>query len=898
MSKGSSGGESPGKVNQGTPKRNTLKTNFVTPDRSLATLKTTPGTGAVPTSITKDDIKILMGSGGFYTDDEGLITFGTRTQLDGHGEIVNLANSVVGELRERLDIVGDATLLPATILAELGNHLGEESASNSNSKTIKLINAFKEKSKHFAECKDIIEGIGGDARYAISNNRLKKILKREILWTCSDFMWDLDEILFQIKPQKEASAAATPKAGDKEKKSLLAKKEEKSLLVRMWGELKSLEDKEDKEGLPELMAKIYAALTASAFSGSAKEMPLKSTDDVVTLTQRTPSPLKDRDFSEEQLEVIQNQLRIIADFKAEKFPKPDLSSSIGDDAVSRSLKAALKSPTSTSSGSNSRGSSSSSRGANEGRESYDMNSEFFAYRVLWDEAKLRPAIQFKVQSGKKRPKGASEDGHQGDHVTAYAVYLENFFSCVSPIVEYQDLSGVVGMMLSLAVQDGATSQTSFDQEVVTNDTRREFAEERKKIAPDAEIVALNFLIKSYQIDRACRSTCLIATKYLKAINQELGSSIPNIINVGESIEAATTVNLSTGSANEDAFISKLRDVTTYVLTHSKINSLEKEIEDLRQNTSLDVQNRVANLTAQLGFCQTRQAELLSKAGGAPSENPLSLQSLQNILSGASSSAEAATSQSQPNDARIANFIKEVALKSMKACFDFDPAFYLLLLGNDYDATSSVALPFQGVIERHFRIMGVAVAPLLSFCAESENICEKIVDEFITHLSAKTDFSRAYKGETTQKGAPLVKIDPSSSGSSSKESPAEKNIGALQSLLAESREKISHTMEDFFQNLRMERAGGEPSPQQQFTTILKQRAEAYQAVTKQTEKGRNPSGWKDSCSLFGDDNADAQLLPPPLTTSAPPQFLSTSPNTSPVKSKVSETIIKSPICTIS
>ena len=886
MSKGFSVDPSSIKEKQATPDRLDRLNNFATPDRSLATLKTTPGTGVVPASITKDNIKILMGSGGFYTDGEDLITFGTRNKLDGHEEIVNLATTVVEKLQERRDIVGNVALLPGAILAELENHLGEESASNSNSKTVELINALKEKSKHFAECKAIIDDLKKDADYAISKKRLRKILKQEILWTCSDFMWDLDEILFQIKPQKEASAAATPKARDKEKKSLLAK---------MWGELKSLDA---QEGLPELMTNTYAALISSPFLGAEMEMPLIKNGEAITRTRTPPAPLpKDRDFSEEQLEAIQNQLKIIAAFKEEVLPKPDSSSSIGDDVVSRSLKASLKSPTSTSSSSNSRGSSSSSRGANEGRESYDMNSEFFAYRVLWDEAKLRPAIQFKVQSGKKRPKGASEDAHQGDHVTAYAVYLENFFSCVSPIVEYQDLPMVVGEMLSLAAQGGATSQTSFDQVLVTNNARRKFREEKKEEgAPDAEIAALNFLIKSYQINHACRETCLIATKYLKAINRELGSSIPNIINVGESIKAATTVTLSTGSADEDTFISQLRDVTTYVLTHSKINSLGKEIGDLGQNTRPDIQNRVANLTVQQSFCQARQAELLSKPGGTPRENHLSLQSLQNILSGASSSAEAATSQSQPDGARIDNFIKEVALNSMKACFDFDPNFYLLLLGNDYDATSKVAVAFQGVIERHFRIMGVAVAPLLSFCAESENICDKIVDEFITNLSAKTDFSRTYRVmKLTQEGVPLIKIDSSPSGSGSKKQFfAEQNIEALKSLLAESREKISPTMEDFFQNLRIERAGGEPSPQEQFTAILKQRAEVYQAVTKQAEKGRNPSEWKGSCSLLGDDNADTQLPKPSLT----PQFLSTSPNTSPIKSKVSKTIINPPICTIS
>ncbi len=929
-----------------------FSSNSASPDKGgnsfvYLTNKATPGTGAVPTSITKDNVKGLMGAGGFDTDKEGNVTFRTRLKLDGHEEVVNLARRV----EEKLKVEDSAIfLLPMTILAELKNILVEESSSSNSatsaassgsspSATTMLINNFEKKSKHFKKCRGLINALEAQTDYSIGKMQLTQILKQEILWTCSDFIWGLDEILFQIKPEKDEKkddlAPAKAKPIDKGQLGSLAK---------IWGALKQLsKDTNAVKGLPTLITAVHDALAEILTGDMQKYMPLTKPGEDAALTNKIPSSLpQNHTLTPEQLEVIQGQIKIIEDFR-NSLPKSAPSSSSSDDTVSRTLKKALRSSSSggssSSTSSNSSGASSSAGGTsaeqNNEQESYDMSSEFFAYRVLWGETRSSPEIQFNVQSGKKRPKGVSDDDHQGDHVTAYAVYLENFFSCISPIVEYQNLPRVVGGMLSLATESGKASETSSDQEVIADNKRRGFREERRREGVlNTEIAALDFLIKSYQIDHACRNACLTATQYLKTINKELGSSIPNIVNVSVALKSATTISLSTGGADEDTFMNQLRDVTTYVLTHFKINGLGKEIEDLRQDQSADAQKRVTNLSAQLESCRTRQAELLSRQKGV-AEDRLSLRKLQTILSGSSSSSAAASSDQSYEGITLDTFIKEVALNSMKACFDFDPAFYLLL--TNPDRTHFFSREFQGVIGRHFRIMGVALAPLLSSYVESKNICGEIADGFIAHLSAKEVFDRTYREMTpTQKNVPLILLTPESSGGSSsgdskKQSSSQENIASLRRQIKEFREKIKPEVAKFFQGLRVEGLG-EPSLQQEFVNILKQRAEAYQAVTTQNVKGINSSKKGGGSSLFGDDDdtdtpkssssasSSSTASKPPRSTSsllsydnnaATPSFTSAGsaaaatpprppspaspPDTSPTKSKASKTEINPASC---
>lgn len=560
----------------------------------------------------------------------------------------------------------------------------------------------------------------GPKRYLnVGEIPLNQVITNRVSKVCTDFIWDLDEILKDIKSFKVPKAAAE-NGGDVIATKTI--KEELSDIQKSIG--KNITDKTKKTTLTKAIK---------------KQLPENLGLDVCL----SPQQKEAHALYKNQLNQVPNDLQkvfILQFYDTHAIPRPQVatpaedaksdSASKGEDyQYVRSLVHNLNQASLNESEfvSNILGIGESFEEKKSGfdeetssEKKKGSDKEYFAYRVVWNQYERDgvlidvPEITFLQRSGGKRPDTELGDGHQGDHVTAYAACLHSFINTMLPLDKYDGLVAKVEPML----QSCFVKNISNDEDLATlhsmtisDDERRNF---RETTLVQQEDQFIDRLIKHYQIDCACSYICTKLSECLERVNKEVGGSMKNKMNIdGLRIEA------STGGHNEGDVLDKLGELSRFL----SFTKLSKEFgELLEQDPDCEGMDsrRSANLRHRKEHCDSQIAQM---------------------------------------DPELESNKYSIINECLEICFDFDINFALFLHGKGELTNEKIGLDeenqyvkdlLEGAVKRHFRIIGIALAPIL---ANDETIdIGQVCSNFLSSLSDQysQEYDRILKKDSDKK----------------------------------------------------------------------------------------------------------------------------------------------------
>ncbi len=689
----------------------------------------TPDTGRLVMTTFKSN-NVLMGSGGFSKTSNAEIPISfltTRRAMPGHNFVVDIA-------RESAYKVKEAILLPSEILKSVAQIFGEVSSSASviepsvstefkafssmssldqliSEKKLGFISALKpalgerlrgilsnfiEENEVFCNADPLIKSLKDSSKGKVGEVNLQEVLEKRILWSCTNFIWDLDSVLDEIKTLKLPKSSEKSPAKNK----------------TLFAEIKSLKSEISKTNASSLGDVDHLNDLINELKKNFEGTQLKK--DFEQALKNEPSPEQYNLIAKCRTELLDG-LKVMG---ATAYVKP--ASSITISAENETYISFLQTTLKTESHSKSRITQNIPENPDDGSDRKDeattspvSEREYFAYRVYWKdfgegENHIRiPEVHFMVRSGGTRPNTELEDEHQGDHVTAYAACLQNFINSILPLEKYDNLLDKVNTLLQSCFEDTEDGFESLTDGIIVDDGRREFRETIENIE---DRTVLDRLIKSYQIDHACSQVCQIASKFLEKLNKDRGGSIPNKLEIG-----GINVVASTGGNNEGDSLLALEKLSK----HISLNKLSQELEEKINNTSSSDKSQ---LRYRLQHCESEKNAL----GAFKTSEDGSIDSFGII-----------------NDALV-------------TCFDFDVNFALLL--KEYDklrCNDGVGMLFLGAIKRHFNIMGVALVSILKEddTNTTEKNCKRVCNNFIQSLLEKNEapYTRTMKAKPQNEG---------------------------------------------------------------------------------------------------------------------------------------------------